>query len=115
MATLERQNHSCLLMTKQQHGIDDSYFNNCTLSLALPNIKVVFPGQPSQVAVHSIVVLPVYRTAQQATLPSQLFQGLQIHSVVVRTSDSAFMALNISIATSTDKDRVDALALPYVK
>ena len=31
------------------------------------------------------------------------------------TSDSAFMALNISMATSTDKDRVDALALPYVK
>lgn len=32
-----------------------------------------------------------------------------------RTSDRAFMALNISMATSTDKDSVDALALPYVK
>ena len=31
------------------------------------------------------------------------------------TSDKAFMALNISMATSTDKDRVEALALPYVK
>jgi hypothetical protein len=31
------------------------------------------------------------------------------------TSDNAFMALNISMATRTDKDRVDAFALPYVK
>ena len=31
------------------------------------------------------------------------------------TSESAFTALNISMATRTDKDRVDAFALPYVK
>lgn len=28
------------------------------------------------------------------------------------TSDRAFRALNISIATSTDRERVEALALP---
>ena len=32
-----------------------------------------------------------------------------------RTSESALSALNISMATSTDSDSVDALALPAVK
>ena len=48
-----------------------------------------------------------------ATSKYGLIQGGDVNKL--ESSDKAFKALNISIVTRTDKDNVDALALPSLK